>query len=235
MNVRLAIVICVLGAVCAPACLGDIELQPPSKPATGGEGGEGGENVGAFGGGGGVEQCLTPPDGNCDEEADCECLSCAPAAACKVGGCMANGFCDLSFEDSCLCSDCDASPLCTGDLGGGHCTDDGTCYSSVESCACADCQAAPTCADNQRLCSGGAPDGTCSPMTESCGCTDCLGDIACLCETDLSCDFDEPCVCPDCWTDFFCSDPLQCVDDGQCNWEAEGCQCTDCAASPACM
>ncbi len=221
-------------ALALGACLGDIALEDTAPVASGGGG------VGGVGGvvnttaGGGERGCLTPPDGSCDDESDCVCASCAPAAACMDGGCMANGFCDLAFEDSCVCSDCDSERACMGAFGGGDCSDDGVCDRAVENCGCRDCFDAPTCVDNQQLCVGGVPDGECTPLTESCSCNDCLGAFVCLCEDDGTCGFTEPCVCGDCWIDGFCSDAANCLDDGICDWEAEGCGCTDCAPATAC-
>jgi len=54
------------------------------------------------------------------------------------------------------------------------------------------------------------------------------------CITNDSCS-DDNCVCPDCDTDPFCSDPEQCVDNGHCNPFTEGCVCADCASHPDCL
>lgn len=215
------------------SCLGDIEARPATTTTVGagGDGGFGGD--GGDGAEGGEEGCISPPDGFCDETEDCVCTACAPAAGCMEGGCMANGFCELEFEDSCICSDCDDDADCLG-LGGGNCTDDGVCDRIKESCACEDCFDEETCKDNQDLCAGGRPDGQCTPLTESCGCNDCLGAFECLCEDDAICDFTEPCVCPDCQMESFCTDPLSCTDDGTCQLIVEGCQCADCEAASVC-
>jgi hypothetical protein len=232
-NLALVAALLVTPAMLVAACLGDIDVGETTPLATGG-GGAGG--LGGSGGsaGEGGEGCLTPPDGYCDEESDCACTSCAPAAACMVGGCMANGFCELTFEDSCVCSDCDSASDCLHMFGGGNCTDDGACDSAVENCACADCFDEPTCLDNQDLCAGGAPDGQCTPLTESCSCNDCLGSFACKCQDDAICDPSEDCVCTDCWTDSFCTDPLNCTDDAVCDSFIEGCHCADCAPAMQC-
>lgn len=216
------------------ACLGDIEVGPGDATTTTGGGIGGGGGAGGTTSDGGEEGCTTPADGYCSEESDCACTACANAAACTAGGCMANGFCDLAFEDSCVCSDCDWDQACMGMNGGGNCVDDGTCDFSTESCACADCSIETTCLDNQQLCVGGTPDGVCDPDNESCSCTDCLGAFACLCGTDTYCDFDEPCVCGDCWTDSYCSSSAYCTDDGVCDWLFEGCACLDCAGLTLC-
>ena len=42
------------------------------------------------------------------------------------------------------------------------------------------------------------------------------------------------CVCGVCAADAFCSDPMNCTDDGSCDPFNEGCQCADCAAHPEC-
>ncbi len=228
-----ALVAGLFGLVVFAACLGDIEVGPPSEPVlVGGGGGAAGEGGSLTGGG--AEGCVSPPDGFCNEESDCSCSACALAAACTDGGCMANGYCDLAFEDSCVCSDCDWDQACIGASGGGNCTDDGTCEREVESCACADCAEEPTCQDNHGLCAGGQADGFCDPASESCSCSDCLGAFACLCTQDDYCSFDEPCVCLDCWSDSFCSSDAYCTDDGSCDWLFEGCACADCAGLTLC-
>ena len=46
---------------------------------------------------------------------------------------------------------------------------------------------------------------------------------------------DDDCVCTDCDADDFCSDPLNWVDDGECDAYNEGCVCTDCLEHPECI
>ena len=55
------------------------------------------------------------------------------------------------------------------------------------------------------------------------------------CVNDNSCTLDDDCVCADCDTDAYCSDPLNCVDDGLCDAFVEGGVCTDCATHPECV
>ena len=143
---------------------------------------------------------------------------------------MTDGFCFPSSEDSCTCSDCDWDARCL-DLGGGQCNNDGTCDYQLEGCGCPDCYGEVTCEDNEGLCAVGAPDGLCNLVTDSCACSDCLGNFDCLC-TDLT--FCGACVCPFCWTDDYCNDPLNCFNDGLCEWDWEGCQCVDCAGLSVC-
>lgn len=155
---------------------------------------------------------------------------------------MADEFCDLDFEDSCTCSDCDWSPPCI-DFDGSRCNHDGDCNYQVESCACDDCDDVPTCQDNLALCSGGVRDGLCEPALETCLCSDCLGSMSCLCGDGQTCpcvgdDGCPLCLCPACWAEPECSDPDYCwEDDGVCDfpWSFEGCQCTDCAELAPCQ
>lgn len=88
---------------------------------------------------------------------------------------------------------------------------------------------------------GGASDGgpfQCVTITSSTTCTapnqgtcTCAGckNIACTDGTDYS-----DCVCPECSTDSFCSDPTKCNGDGICDPFNEGCICSDCADHPLC-
>jgi len=52
---------------------------------------------------------------------------------------------------------------------------------------------------------------------------------------DNQCTLDDDCVCADCDTDPYCSDPANCVDDNVCEPYSEGCVCTDCANHPQCV
>jgi hypothetical protein len=234
MNLSRLLVPFACALVVGGGCLGAIDVGGTggAPDNTGPEGGSAGSNNN--GGEGGEEGCFAPLDGFCDDKDDCACTACAPAAACQAGGCMANGFCDLLFEDSCVCSDCDWDSECLGPAGGGNCANDGACDTALEGCGCADCIDEPTCQDNHQLCAGGMPDGVCDPMLEGCSCNDCLGAMECYCKPDELCTFDEPCVCFDCWADSFCSDPKGCLDDGMCDFVLEGCQCQDCAFNPFC-
>jgi hypothetical protein len=55
------------------------------------------------------------------------------------------------------------------------------------------------------------------------------------CTDDGQCGPDDDCVCPECDTDLFCSDPdASCTDNGECNTFVEGCVCADCANLPVC-
>jgi hypothetical protein len=55
------------------------------------------------------------------------------------------------------------------------------------------------------------------------------------CKHDGVCNADDDCICPDCDTDLFCSDPSKCFDNGECNTFTEGCVCADCMTHPECL
>jgi hypothetical protein len=54
------------------------------------------------------------------------------------------------------------------------------------------------------------------------------------CTNDGNC-MNDDCVCRDCDTDLFCSDPANCKDDGTCRPFLEGCVCADCMTHPECL
>ncbi len=54
------------------------------------------------------------------------------------------------------------------------------------------------------------------------------------CTNDGNCSGDD-CVCSDCDDDFFCRDPDNCFDNGDCNTFTEGCVCADCMSHPECL
>ncbi len=65
---------------------------------------------------------------------------------------------------------------------------------------------------------------------EDCTCTDCTTSAVCgFCDMNMACDVSDACTCAECNMDAFCTDPLNCTDDGFCNQFIEGCQCADCA------
>jgi hypothetical protein len=66
---------------------------------------------------------------------------------------------------------------------------------------------------------------------ELCQCEGCTDDEICF---DAGLHLADDCVCPDCATDRFCTDPTHCNGDGLCNPYFEGCSCADCAAHPLC-
>ncbi|MEZ4437797.1 MAG: hypothetical protein R3B72_01795 [Polyangiaceae bacterium] len=211
----------ILALLVVGGCLGSIRVGEEGDGGQGGTGAPGTGGSGGMAGGGGDDTCYTPPNGICSVASDCDCVACQPAAACKDGGCLTNLLCDLFFEDTCICSDCDT--VCHD-----QCLDDGVCDTSYEGCACSDCFGEETCLDNQVICQGGVPDGICDPVVESCGCNDCLGAPECMCDTDGTCTAADFCVCPDC--DGVCD----CFEDGICEPYNEGCDCADCASHPLC-
>jgi hypothetical protein len=60
------------------------------------------------------------------------------------------------------------------------------------------------------------------------------GNFAPSCQDDGVCTTADDCVCADCRTDSFCSDPANCNHDGVCDTYNEGCGCSDCSATPIC-
>jgi hypothetical protein len=54
-----------------------------------------------------------------------------------------------------------------------------------------------------------------------------------LCSNDGNC-LNDDCVCRDCDSDFFCMDPDNCINDGECKTFEEGCVCDDCMTHPDC-
>lgn len=68
-----------------------------------------------------------------------------------------------------------------------------------------------------------------NPDQAACECGGCLDNGVCISETEL-----DDCVCPDCATDSFCTDPSNCNNDGSCDPFNEGCGCADCANHPNC-
>ena len=56
------------------------------------------------------------------------------------------------------------------------------------------------------------------------------------CLVDGFCTLDDDCVCADCDTDPYCSDPTNCTNDNVCDPFHEGCVCADCAMThPECL
>jgi uncharacterized membrane protein YgcG len=174
------------------------------------------------------------PDGVCEPSfEDCSCSDCVPTGMCTPGACVANdGGCSLL--DSCTCPECDLDYYC-GDPADYNCTDDGVCDHYYEGCGCADCWAETNCTDNVAACSDGAADGLCDLAKESCDCVDCLGTVDCVpCIDDGACNYVESCLCPDCATDSYCTDPGNCANEGICAPLYEGCHCIDCATEDQC-
>ncbi|MBW2453176.1 MAG: hypothetical protein JRI68_01635 [Deltaproteobacteria bacterium] len=64
-----------------------------------------------------------------------------------------------------------------------------------------------------------------------CACEGCTYDGICF---EAGQQLADDCVCGDCATDDYCSNPANCADDGICDPYFEGCVCADCAAHPAC-
>jgi hypothetical protein len=60
------------------------------------------------------------------------------------------------------------------------------------------------------------------------------GNFAVDCQTDGTCTSNDDCMCSDCDSDAFCSDPANCVGDGICDPYWETCGCADCAPLPQC-
>ena len=46
---------------------------------------------------------------------------------------------------------------------------------------------------------------------------------------------DDDCVCSDCDSDLFCSNPANCINNGACQTFLEGCVCADCTTHPECL
>jgi hypothetical protein len=220
-------------ALAVGGCEGDIGIEPVTSD--GGSGASTTTTSSSSDGGGSGLQCAEPLDGLCDDVEDCECALCQPAALCQPTGegCVLDYWC-LEAEDACTCSDCDFAGRCFSAHTTG-CNQDGACDFATEGCGCSDCWDEVTCRDNGYVCDGGAPDGICDPLLEDCACNDCLGDVACLCPDPTDCPWNA-CVCPGCWVDEWCTDPIDCKDDGLCAWdEWEGCHCADCAALSICQ
>ncbi|MDH3199352.1 MAG: hypothetical protein OEM15_00500 [Myxococcales bacterium] len=95
-----------------------------------------------------------------------------------------------------------------------------------------------------RVCADGGADGTGgTSATGGTGGTGGMGGDARACEPGGGSDLctnnndcsDDDCVCCDCDTDLFCSDPENCVNDGECTTFREGCVCADCIDHPECL
>lgn len=65
------------------------------------------------------------------------------ACPCESADCVNDGVC--SFDDDCVCSDCDDDLFCSDPT---KCKNDGVCQSFEEGCVCADCATHPECLDN---------------------------------------------------------------------------------------
>jgi hypothetical protein len=75
------------------------------------------------------------------------------------------------------------------------------------------------------------------PISLDCPCgrvttTTTVGESDCIDDGDCG---NDDCVCDDCDSDLFCSDPGNCIDDGSCQSFQEGCVCPDCASHPDCL
>lgn len=95
-----------------------------------------------------------------------------------------------------------------------------------EACVCDPSGDSNTTASDALLCLAKAV-GQPAELTCPCGSSNCVN--------DGFCNFNDDCVCSDCDTDPFCSDPTKCVNDGVCKSFEEGCVCADCATHPECL
>lgn len=176
-------------------------------------------------------------DGQCDVYSEsCACADCVDVPACtgylpciengpgcndpdqcQCVGCNDNGVC--SFNEDCLCSDCQGQQSCFD-----ACNGDLLCDVRNEGCACSDCASLPQCS------------GYVAPVCEESGpsCDDPSICVCAGCDHDGVCDSDDDCTCVDCQYADACVGAGSCNDDGICDVFAEGCNCADCSAIPAC-
>lgn len=85
------------------------------------------------------------------------------------------------------------------------------------------------------------PDGYCDSQ-DDCRCTLCKLSALCTpfgCMADNWCypPLEDSCTCSDCDWDWQCLtlDGSNCVDDGTCEYQSEGCACADCQSMPTCL
>lgn len=158
-----------------------------------------------------------------------------------------------------VCLSALASACATGASGGGSgdesCNEDDVC-DDEEDCDCSDCSDTSFCDGNASTTAttGASTSGATTATSSTTGgggvvCADvsdtsvCLGSdqAACLC---LGCPLAvcddgagnyNDCVCANCAADPYCSDPANCMDDGECHPGLEGCICADCVGHPLCQ
>jgi hypothetical protein len=166
----------------------------------------------------------------CGEDLYCNEGECAAAGTGGEGdACTELGDCQKGFT----CDD--VSDTCTeigdetglGDVGD-DCMASSDCYSPLE------CGTSGTCEEPGGGGSGGnGMGGNGGGGNGQGGGAGGSGDI---CVNDGNCNFrDDDCVCADCDTDPFCSDPTNCNNDSTCQTFEEGCVCADCASHPECL
>jgi hypothetical protein len=153
--------------------------------------------------------------------------ACATGTSDRGGGsddCNEDDVCD--DEEDCDCSDCADTSACDGNGATG----------ATSGATGATSSAATTAASS----SSGGGGVVCADVSDT---TVCLGSdpAACLC---LGCSLPQcddglggynDCVCANCTADPYCSDPVNCVDDGECHPGLEGCICVDCVGHPLCQ
>lgn len=142
-------------------------------------------------------------------------------------------------------------PSTTGQGGSPTTTTPGSsaCCEAIETPGCVDAVLQDCVCAQDSYCCETAWDATCVSEVNDLGCGVCEvpddpgggggggdpGGGSVGCKDDGQCTLEDDCVCTDCSTDDYCSDPNNCVDDGECDAFLEGCVCADCAGShPEC-
>jgi hypothetical protein len=199
----------------------------------------------------------------CDGFNTSQCTTCGNAMAegaencdgADLGGasCTSQGFtggtlgCTVSctYDTSACTSDpvcgngsVEGTEVCDGaDLNGESCTTRGftggtlTCNSTCDGFNTSQCTGGTLqCVDVTQI----TPDYVPCDVADqgACLCEGCVDDGVCFDDTN---EIADDCVCADCHSDAFCTDPQYCDNDGVCNPYVEGCSCADCQMHPECL
>ncbi len=161
----------------------------------------------------------------CAFEWDMDCAAFAQRVCEDCGGAGTDSGDSDSGGATCGNGMLDAGEDCDGaNLNGSDCTDLGFTDGTLG------CDA--TCSFDSSMCTGavacdvGAIVGCVDENPATCTCE--------ACDAGGGCSLQEDCVCPDCATDDFCSNPASCNFNGLCDPYNEGCACTDCTDHPLC-